>query len=134
MDPTIQHSSDPIPCAWWSNYNIFFDLSGIGMPLPACKRQPFLLTPNHHVMTHFATRITNLQLCLILITRKGDPNPDPTKVEELFASNLNVMYRQMMSGATKPISCLWRSKSWNGYNWDDATHWDSLLDRRPQST
>ncbi|KAJ6314313.1 hypothetical protein OIU78_017893 [Salix suchowensis] len=33
---------------------------------------------------------------------KGDPNPDPAKAEELFASNLNVMYRQMVSGASKP--------------------------------
>lgn len=33
---------------------------------------------------------------------KGDANPDPTKAEELYASNLNVMYRQMVSGATKP--------------------------------
>ncbi|KAH8518716.1 hypothetical protein H0E87_000529 [Populus deltoides] len=33
---------------------------------------------------------------------KGDANPDPAKAEELYASNLNVMYRQMVSGATKP--------------------------------
>ncbi|KAJ6776199.1 TYROSINASE FAMILY MEMBER [Salix koriyanagi] len=33
---------------------------------------------------------------------KGDPNPDPAKAEELIASNLNVMYRQMVSGASKP--------------------------------
>ena len=32
----------------------------------------------------------------------GDANPDPAKAEELYASNLNVMYRQMVSGATKP--------------------------------
>eukprot|EP00258_Populus_trichocarpa_P014840 XP_006370115.2 polyphenol oxidase, chloroplastic [Populus trichocarpa] len=33
---------------------------------------------------------------------KGDANPDPAKAGELYASNLNVMYRQMVSGATKP--------------------------------
>ncbi|KAJ6776197.1 POLYPHENOL OXIDASE CHLOROPLASTIC-LIKE [Salix koriyanagi] len=41
---------------------------------------------------------------------KGDPNPDPAKAEELIASNLNVMYRQMVSGASKP-TLFWKTIS-----------------------
>ncbi|KAJ6423486.1 hypothetical protein OIU84_024444 [Salix udensis] len=68
-----------------------------GMQMPAIFSDPIsplydpLRDPDHQPPT-----------LLDLNYAKGDPNPDPAKAEELFASNLNVMYRQMVSGASKP--------------------------------
>uniref|UniRef100_A0A6N2KPE2 Polyphenol oxidase central domain-containing protein n=1 Tax=Salix viminalis TaxID=40686 RepID=A0A6N2KPE2_SALVM len=77
-------------------------LSGIGMPLPACKCQPFFPNPKSPLYDPLRDPDHQPPTLPILITAKGDPNPDPAKAEELFASNLNVMYRQMVSGASKP--------------------------------
>ncbi|CAK7350629.1 unnamed protein product [Dovyalis caffra] len=68
-----------------------------GMQIPAIFNDPKsplydpIRDPNHLPPT-----------LLDLNYNKGDPNPDPTKPDELYASNFNVMYRQMVSGAKKP--------------------------------
>uniref|UniRef100_A0A6N2KR60 Polyphenol oxidase C-terminal domain-containing protein n=1 Tax=Salix viminalis TaxID=40686 RepID=A0A6N2KR60_SALVM len=64
--------------------------------------RPFSPTPNHRCYDPLRDPDHQPPTLLDLNYAKGDPNPDPAKAEELFASNLNVMYRQMVSGASKP--------------------------------